>query len=222
MTYYKDNDIKVVKFNIGKLVSCLGFLYGFVAIYLQVELIWTVISFSLKSIFNISIQEMEDKMLKELLYHVTNNTGPFLMITGIFELVVMILLSKFGIINKFQEKIDQIGGINRFKITPIDLGQDSTNLTLTIAVQIKNIGFNESNLTNWSLTLITGDKEKIIGTPCYSMDKITIMMGDKKTYTFPKLYENSNVILEAGKSIVGAIQFNINILLKEYLMNSLP
>jgi hypothetical protein len=153
---------------------------------------------------------MEDKMLKELLYHVTNNTGPFLMITGIFGLVVMILLLKFGIINKFQEKIDQIGGINRFKITPIDLGQDPTNLTLTIAVQIKNIGFNESNLTNWSLALITEDKEKIIGTPCYSMDKITITMGDKKTYTFPKLYENSNVILEAGKSIVGAIQFNIN------------
>jgi hypothetical protein len=38
LTYYKDDDIKVVKFNIAKLVLCLGFLYGFVAIYLQVEL----------------------------------------------------------------------------------------------------------------------------------------------------------------------------------------
>lgn len=88
--------------------------------------IWSVIFFSIKWIFNIPLSEVEHWMLKELLYHIIYNTGSFLMVGAILGLISTILISRLGIINMLLEKIDEIGGFNKFQMTPIKLAHDFT------------------------------------------------------------------------------------------------
>lgn len=150
-------------------------------------------------------------MLKELLYHIIYNTGSFLMVGAILGLISTILISRLGIINMLLEKIDEIGGFNKFQMTPIKLAHDFTveqGVHWTIALQIKNIGFNKSNLTNWTFNFITENNKKFNGKPIYSIQKINIK--DNKQYPFSNLYELANAPLDQGASIVAAIQFNID------------
>lgn len=177
---------------------------------------WSVISFSIRPIFNVSLSEVEDWMLKELLYHVTNNTGPFLMVTGILGIIVMIILSRLGVINMLLEKIDEIGGFNKFRITPHyfahDFVSEKGSARFTIVIQVKNIGFNKSNLNEWSLYFITKDGKNFSAVPLYQKDTIYINYNNGIKFSYPAdkaLYKLTQKSLDLGESVTGVIQFAI-------------
>ena len=153
-------------------------------------------------------------MLQWILYQIIHNTGPFLITVGVLGLGIMIIFKRFGILDQMQNKVNEIGGFTKFTMKPIKfaycmLGDQS--FRLTIAMQIRNIGFNKSNLNNWNFYFTTANNKRFKGEPVYSTDtNIPIIMSDKKSYPFPILYIESTKLLDQGESIIGAIQFNIN------------
>lgn len=200
-------------------------IFTWICIYLFTSgTIWSVISFGSRSIFNVSLSEMEDWMLKELLYHITNNTGPFLMATGTLGMIVMIILSRLGIINMLLEKIDGIGGFNKFRITPHHFAHNFVSekgtAIVTLVVQVKNIGFNKSNLNEWRLCFITKDGKNFSAAPLYQSSKIDINYDNRIKYSYSvdmSLYKLTQKPLDPGESVMGVIQFEITGLSKNML-----
>lgn len=138
------------------------------------------------------------------------------MVTGIFGMIVMIILSRLGIVDMLLEKIDEIGGFNKFRITPRYFAHsfvlEEGKAIFTLVVQVKNIGFNKSNLNEWSLCFITKDGKNFSATSLYQKDKIDINYDNGIKYSYSvdmSLYKLTQKPLDPGESITGVIQFAI-------------
>lgn len=81
--------------------------------------------------------------------------------------------------------------------------------SLTLVIQVKNIGSNESNLTNWSLDFFEEDREKFEGEPIYQRNTIYIDYPETKI-AFPvdkALYNLTENPIKPGETVAGVIQF---------------
>lgn len=170
-----------------------------------------------------SISAWTQAILEKIPFITINNGGWFLLTIGLLGLITMITLMRIGVYDKFIEKIDSISGFNKFRITLRFFAHNFNQepCYLTVVVQVKNIGFNKSNLTEWSLDFITDDGKNFSGSALYQKDQINIKTSGGKQLPFSadkSLYNITKNQIEPGESVTGVIQFSI-IGLSEIMLN---
>lgn len=168
-----------------------------------------------------SVSQWTQSMLEGIPLFSLENGGWFILMMGFVALILTVTLKRVGIFDKFVEWIDEVGRFSRFRIMPrfvsgkVDLYEPSF---LNIAVQVKNIGSNTSNLTDWELLIKTKDGRDFKGSPVYHKGIINVKTGNQGHLIFSEkeaLYKLTQSPISPGVSITGVMQFKISGLSQE-------